>query len=148
MFAHGVDGDLTAGQLDRRKLRRDLRRDLGGDAPGAAVRDAPLGVDAAEVAAGGEVRGPQRDVDARRLEDASPDLVDQRVVAEEREVAGAGAGRDAVADGDRLAERTVGREAVEVAAIGGLQLAAPDGPRQPAEPVEDAEQHLALARNR
>ena len=51
----------------------------------------PDGVDGAEVAARRNVRGLEVEVDAHRLEHAAADVVHQRVVAEERKVAGAAA---------------------------------------------------------
>ena len=70
---------------------------LGADAAGAAVGD-----EAAVRRRCRSCRGRPRpraevEVDAQRLEDAAPDAILERVVAEEGEVAGPAAGRDAEA---------------------------------------------------
>ena len=63
--------------------------------PGATVADVAAGVERAEVAAGGDVVGTKREVDTDCFEDAPADVKAVGVVAEEGEVAGAAAGRDA-----------------------------------------------------
>ena len=118
---------------------------VGADAPGAAVGDEALVVDGAEVAAGGQVFATKVEVDAEGFEDAAADAVLQRVVAEEGEMAGAAAGRDAVADGHGEAADAVGGEAVEVDGVRLFELGAAGlGIGQAAEAVDDEEDDFGV----
>src|SRR5439155_11273997 len=98
VLLHGLDEDLDAGQLDPSKPFGQLQIDFGRDPAGAPVGDLPRAVDRAEVPARGDVAGAQVELDAERLEDAAPDLIVERIVAEEPEVAGPAARRDARRD--------------------------------------------------
>ena len=104
----------------------------------------PSRVDGAEVAARGDVARLQVEVDAERLEHAAPDGVPLGVVAEEREVSGAAAGRHAVGDGHREAAEALLRQAVELRDVRLLQLRAPALVRQAAEAVDDEKQDLGV----
>ena len=145
VLADGLDERLHAVELDLLQLGAEFGATLGRDAAGAAVGDLAVGVDGAEVAARGDVGGLQVEVDAGGLEDAAADRVDHRVVAEEREVAGPAAGRDAVADRQREAARAVAGDVVEVRRPGGFELGAAGlRVRQAAEAVHDEQHDLGV----
>jgi len=110
------DDDLGVADLFdiRREFGATLLAKLGLDAAGAAVGDQAVGVERAEVRPGGDVARLQFQAKAKRLNDASADLDFQRVVAEQPEVAGTAAGRDAVRGGDQPALRRVLGQGVEI----------------------------------
>ena len=145
---HRAHEQLNARKCDSGlQLRADLSGDLGRDATRAAVGDQSSRIDSAEVAARREVGWAQREVDPGRLQHASTHLERERVVAEQREVARAGAGGDAVADGKRLPNRALLGEPVEMARTCFLKLSAASGTGQPTQAVHDAQQHLGLRGN-
>ena len=87
-----------------------------GDAPGAPVGDRAVGAEGGEVAAGGDVAGAQLEVEAGGRQRAAAELELLGVVAEEAEVAGTRAGRDARARPARTRPAVPSaRELVEVA---------------------------------
>ena len=100
------------------------RGGLGGDAPRPPVDDVAVGVDGAEVAAGGDVALSEIDVDAKGLQDAAADEVLHGIVAEQAQVAGPAARSDAGEHGHGEAARALLRQAVQVGRVGGLQLRA------------------------
>ena len=88
--------------------------------------------------------GLQIEVDAERLEHPAADLVLDRIVAEQAEMARPAAGRDAGADRDRQAADIVPDQGIEIRGRGGLELGRAAGlDRQPAEAVGDREHDLA-----
>ncbi len=94
---------------------------FGRDAAGAAVGDNAFGVERGEIRAGADVAGLQFHAEAERLDDAATDLKFQRVVAEQAEMAGPAAGRDAGRDGNHAALRGILRELVEVRRVRGFE---------------------------
>ena len=64
---HGVDQRLDAGNLDAVQGLDERRGSLRGDAARTPVDDVSVGVDGAEVAAGGYLALPQVDADAQGL---------------------------------------------------------------------------------
>src|SRR5581483_9473557 len=101
--------------------------------------------DGAEVAARGDVRRLEVEVDAQRLEHAAPDGVAHRVVAEERQVPGPAARRHAGGDGHRHAADALLRQPVQARDVRLLQLRAPALVRQTSQAVDDEEQDLRVA---
>jgi hypothetical protein len=114
VLPHRLDEHFHAGNLDRLQQRAHLDAALGRRPAGAAVADLARLVDRAEVAADGDVLGPDLEVDAQRFEDAAADAVLERVVAEQAEVAGAAAGGDARQDRDAHAADAFAGQRVEV----------------------------------
>ncbi len=114
VLLHLLDDRLHARQHDLLEVGDGLRALLGRDAPGASVDDQPVLVDSGKVAACGDITGAQVKPDARRFQRAAPDTVAQRVIAEQREVAGAAAGLDAPRDGNRHAGGAFLRQPVHV----------------------------------
>jgi hypothetical protein len=90
--------------------------------PGPAIRDVAFGVQRAQVGARRDVTRLQIEPQSGRAEDASSQLVLERVVPEQRQVAGAGAGSDAGADGVEESRHPPRGQAVEVGGGGFLQL--------------------------
>ena len=119
---HGVDPGLEAGHLDAVQGVDEGDGGLRGDAAGATVDDVAVGVDGAEVAAGGDIALLQIDVDAQGLQDAAADEVLHRVVTEEAQVAGAAARSDAGKHRHREAAGALLGQPVQVRDVGGLQL--------------------------
>jgi hypothetical protein len=120
----GLDDDLRVAQLLDllRQQRAQLLANLRRDAARAAVGDDALLVQRAEVRARRHIAGLQLHPEAKRLDDATADLELQRVIAEQPEMAGAAAGRDAGRDGDHAALRAAGlHERVEVRRGGGFE---------------------------
>src|SRR5581483_9052321 len=105
----------------------------------------PLRVDGAEVAARGDVRRLEVEVDAQRLEHAAPNGVAHRVVPEERQVPGPAARRHAGGDGHRHAADALLRQPVQAGDVRLLQLRASALVRQTAQAVDDEEQDLRVA---
>ena len=95
---------------------------LGGRPAGAAVGDLAVVVDGAEVAADGHVARADLEVDAERFEDAAADAVFERIVAEQAEVAGAAAGRDAGQHRDAQAADAFAGQASRFGVRADLQL--------------------------
>ena len=96
--------------------------DLGGDASGAAVGDQALGIEGAEVGAGGDVAVLEFDPETECLDHPAADFPLDGVITEQREMAGAGARGDARSDGDHASLRASLRdEGVEVGSPGRLQ---------------------------
>ena len=127
---------LHAGDLHGLEFFHDREALLRGDPAGAAIGDLAGGVEGAEVAAGGDVVGPEFEADAGGLEGAAADLELEGVVAEQAEVPGAGAGRDARQHRHARAARAPGGEPVEVGGGGRFELGlAPRIQRQAAEAV-------------
>src|SRR6516164_5537210 len=88
MLLHRLDEHLDARELDPAQALGELQVDLGREASGAPVRDTAGSVHGAEVAARGDVARAQVEFDAERLQHAPPDLIVERIVAEEPEMAG------------------------------------------------------------
>ena len=84
----------------------------------------PVVVDGAEVTPGGDVAGPEVEVDPERLQDAAPHRVAKRLVAEEAEVPGAAARGDAGGDVAQEAAGAPPGQRVQVGDPRGLQLGA------------------------
>src|SRR5438105_1757783 len=81
--------------------------------------------------------GAEIELDPERLEDAAPDLVAERVVAEEPEAAGTAAGRDPRRHVADEAARRLGGERRQVGQARGLEFGAAGlGARQAAQAVE------------
>ena len=95
--------------------------DFGFDATGAAVGDDAFCVERAEIGAGGDVAGLKFEAQAEGFNDAASDLIFQRVVAEQAEVARAAARGDAGRDGDHAALGADAGEGVEVRGAGGFE---------------------------
>ena len=141
VFLDGLDEDVDAGQTDRAQSLGEPHGHFGGDAPRSPVGDAALRVDAAEVAARGDVAGAQVELDAERFEDAATDLKAQRIVAEQTQVSGAAAGCDAGRHVTEQTARGFRGERREIGDARRLELrSARFRPGQSAEPVE-REQH-------
>src|SRR2546429_325580 len=130
------------------KPRGQLQIDFGRDPAGAPVGDLPRAVDRAEVPARGDVAGAQVELDAERLEDAAPDLIVERIVAEEPEVAGPAARRDARRDVADEAAGGLGGEQGEIGQVSRLELRASSvGSREPAEALARDEGDLGGVRD-
>ncbi len=139
-----LDLALHAVDLDVLEQFDPLLAFFGRDASGAAVGDVAVGVDGAEVAAHRHVAAAHVQADANRFEHAAPDVVDQRVVAEQREVRRTAARGDAARDRDAQAGAALAGEAVEVGGLGGFQFGQAAGRhRQAAQSVHDQQQNLA-----
>src|SRR2546422_8967334 len=105
--------------------------------PRAPVGDATGGVNGAEVAARGHIARAEVELDPEGLEDAAPDLVAERVVAEEPEVPWPAAGRDPRRHVADETARRLGGERREVRQVPRLELgAARLGARQAPQAVE------------
>ena len=106
MLFHRLHEDLDTREPDRLEPVRERDGGFRGDASGAAIRDQALGVDSAEVAPRRHVARAELELDSQRFEHAAPDLILQRVVAKQTQVAGSTARRDAGRD---VADQTAGR---------------------------------------
>jgi hypothetical protein len=144
VLALGLEEELGLVELDlAHQQLADAGRLLGGQPPGPAVGDVPVGSKGAEVHPGGDVAWLQLEADPGRREGAAADLVGQRVVAEQAEVAGARPGGDAAGDGVVQAKGALAGHPVEVGGVGLGELgAAFDGPVA-AEPVHHQQEGLA-----
>ena len=117
-----------------------------GDAPGAPVGERAVGAEGGEVAAGGDVAGAQLEVEAGGRQRAAPELELLGVVAEEPEVTGSRAGRDAGPDRLEHAGGAFAHELVEVRGGRFLELGAVVGVGVAAQPVHHDEQDLGVGR--
>ena len=144
----GLDEELDPGDADPAETIHERGAPLGRDPAGPPVGDAAGRIERAEVPPRGDVARPEVEVDPQGLEDAAPDGVAERLVAEETEVAGAAAGRDAGRD---VAEKAAGappRQRVEMRDPGRLQLGQARGRiREAAQPVRREEDDLGGAGN-
>jgi hypothetical protein len=143
VLALGLEEELDPVELDLADQElADGGGLLGGEAAGAAVGDGAVGVEGAEVDPGGHVAGLELEADAGRGQGAPADLVFQRVVAEQAEVAGAGPGGDA--PGDRVVEPqgALAGQPVEVGGVGLGELGAPLGGPVAAEAVHHQQERL------
>ena len=148
ILLHRLDEDLDPRQLDPPEPFGQLQVDLGREPSRAPVDDLSGGVDRAEVPARGDVARAQVELDAERLEDTAPDLVLERIVAEQPEMAGAASRRDPGRYVTDEAARRVGGELREIRQAGRLELRATGlGSREPAEAVERDENDLRRVRN-
>ncbi len=117
------------------------------DAPGAPVGDVAFGVEAAQVAAGGDITGVDIHADSRGRERPAADIVDQRVIAEQGQVGRAGAGGQASADGDGLAQAALRGETVQIWGLSSLECGrAACFHRQASQPVENQEDDFFIRR--
>jgi hypothetical protein len=91
------------------------------DAAGAAIGDDAIVVEGAEIGAGGDIAGFEIDAKAERFNDTAADLEFDRVVAKEREMAGATAGGDARGDRGQAALDGVAGERIQVRGVGGFE---------------------------
>ena len=116
----------------------------GRDATGAPVGDRAVGAEGGEVAAGGDVAGAELEVESGGGERAAAELELLGVVAEQPEVTGSRAGRDAGTD--RLDEPggALADELVEVRGGRFLELGAVLGVGVAAEAVHHDEQDLGV----
>ena len=126
----GEDLDAEAGVL------------VGGDAPGPPVGDEAVGVERAEVDPGRHVAGLEREAHAGGRERSPPELVDEGVVAEDRQMAGAAAGGDAGSDDRVEAARPLAGQAVHVGRPCGVQLGSALVGADAAEAVDEDEDDL------
>src|SRR5215217_7254298 len=131
-----LQGDLAHQQV------ADGGRLLGGQAAGPAVGDDAVVVEGAEVDPGGDVAGLELEADAGRGQGAAADLVGERVVAEQAEVAGARAGGDAPGDRVVQAQRALAGQPVEVGGVGLGELGAALGGAVAAEAVHHQQEGL------
>lgn len=122
VLALGLEEDAEPRHLDAAQLGHEPTVRLGRDAAGATVGHAPRAVDRREVDPCGDVVRLHWEIDAERRQDAAADQRVDRVVPEERKVAGSAAGRDPSAD--RLGEPAdrLGGQAVQVRRPCHLQL--------------------------
>ncbi len=145
MLLHRPHEDLRLAVGDPLELLDQPLRLRGRDPAGTAVGHVPRAVDRAEIPAYRYVAGLEREIDPERLQRAAPDPVPERIVAEERQVAGPAAGGDARTDGIVESDLRGPGEIVQVRRARGLQLRRPAGlERQPPEPVEHEQQDLRL----
>ena len=119
---HRVDAQLRAVHLDAVQPLAKRGAKLGRDAARTAVNQKPIAVYGTEVAAGGHVSGLEFYVNPQRFQDASANLVFQRVVAEQRQVPRAAAGSDTRQDRRGQPAGALFRHGVEVGRVGRLQL--------------------------
>ncbi len=144
----GVSAISTPSCLGSFALSRAHRRSFsaGRDAAGPAVRDQSR-LERGEIAAGDDVVPSDLDPGSEGLQDAAPELVSQRVVAEQPEVGRPGAGRDAH---EHRVGHAAGAEAGDLVQVGFLRRfeLGPAVDRQAAEPVADEEDDLGIRRER
>ena len=126
------------------QLGDDGGRFVVGKATGAAVGDGPVGGERAQVAAGGDVARSQLEVEPGRAQCAAAQLEALGVVAEEAEVTGPRAGRDAGTDRLHEPGRPFGGELIEVRRRRFLELGAVLAVGVAAEPVHHDEQDLGV----
>ena len=86
--------DFDAGNFDLIELFTELRRDLRGDATGTAIGNIPVVVERAEVASDRDVVRAEFKVDAQSFQNASTDLIFQRVVPKQAEMSRSAARTD------------------------------------------------------
>src|SRR6516164_3265032 len=143
MLLHRLDEHLDARELDPAQALGELQVDLGREASGAPVRDTAGSVHGAEVAARGDVARAQVEFDAERLQHAPPDLIVERIVAEEPEMAGPAPRRDSRRN---VADQPAGgfrRELGQIWKLRRLEFRASGlRAREPAEAVERDEDDL------
>ncbi len=102
VFLSGEDADIDPVNVQSLVEQvAQLTACLARQSPGSSVRDAPILVNGAEVAARHHITCADLYVQTERLDDASPENVLEGVISEEGHVAGRTAGRDAGADGVR-----------------------------------------------
>ena len=148
MLSHRLDEELRAGQVDLPQRFAKGGCLLRGDAACPPVDDAALRIERAEVASCGDVLRLEIEVDTERLEDATADVVAQRIVPEQREVAGAAPRRDPVPHRHREAAGALCGEKVHVRGIGRLELAAAGlRVRQPAQAIDHGQHDLRVVRD-
>ena len=116
MFLAGLDDDL--GVADLLDLGGDQGAEflagLGRDAAGAAVGHDAVGVQGAEVGAGGDITGSQFKPETEGLDDAASDLEFDGVITEEAEVPRSAARGDTRGEGEHASLRGVFAQGVEV----------------------------------
>ena len=122
MLADRLHKDFDAGNLDRLHLLAHLDAAFGAGPAGAAIGDEPLVVDGAEVASDGDIARADLEVDAERFQDAAADLVFERVIAEQAEMARAAAGGDAGEDRDRQTADPFADHRIEVGGACGFEF--------------------------
>ena len=123
----GSTRSSTPGTADASQAIHERGAPLRGDPAGPPVGDPAGRVEGAEVPARRDVARPEVEVDAQGLQDAAPDRVAERLVAEQAEVPRAAPRGDAGAD---VAEQAAGappRQRVQVGHPGRLQLGPPGG---------------------
>ena len=147
VFALVPEEHLDPGDAHRRLQVVDDGAGVGvGDAARAPVGDGAVSAEGGDVAAGRDVTGLELEVEPGGGEGAAPELELDGVVAEQAQVAGAGAGGDAGADGLRQPCDALGREAVEVRGDGFFELGAVLGVGVPAEAVHHHEEDGGVGR--
>ena len=120
-----------------------MQRSVDRPAGPAILDDAVL--QGAEVAADGDVLSPDLKVDAERLQDAAADAVFERVVAEQAQVPGPAARRDARQDRQAQPADALAGTGVQVGGAGRFQLGLAAGlQRQPAQAVGDQQDDLGV----
>jgi hypothetical protein len=87
MLLDWLDNNLYPLDPDLIELAAQAPASLGRDATGASVDDPALFIKCTEVATTGHVAGTKFQIDAARFKYPSPDLIYQRIVAEEGKVA-------------------------------------------------------------
>ena len=115
-----------------------------GDATGAAVGERAVGAEGGEVAAGGDVADAQLEVETGGGERAAPELELLGVVAEQAEVPGTRAGRDARTDRLEHPRGALAHELVEVRGGRFLELGAVVGVGVAAQAVHHDEEDLGV----
>ena len=139
----GLEEELDPVELDlAHQQLADGGRLLGGQPAGPAVGDDPVGVQGAEVDPGGHVAGLELEADAGRRQGAPADLVGERVVAEQAEVAGARPGGDAAGHRVVEAQGALAGQPVEVGGAGLGELGAALGGPVAAEAVHHQQEGL------
>ena len=143
MLPLGLEEELGLVELDlARQQLADAGRLFGGQPSGPAVGDDPVGVQGAEVDPGGDVARQELEADAGRRQGAPADLVGERVVAEQAEVAGARPRCDAAGDRVVQPQGALAGQPVEVGGAGLGELGAALGGAVATQAVHDQQQGL------
>ena len=123
MFFARFDNDLRVADFlnFRREQRNEFFARLGRNTSGTAVGDNAFGIKRRKISARADVAGFQFKTKAERFNDAATDLKFQRIVAEQAEMAGAAAGREAGRNGNHAALRGILRKLVEVGRVRGFE---------------------------
>ena len=138
VFLDRSDEDFDSGYFDRIEFLAESLADIAGDPAGSAVGDESVFVDAAEVASDGDVIGSEFEVDTQCFENASADVVFQRVVAKEAKVTGPASGRNPWQHRDTASGFSDGCQLIEVWRIGCFEFRSASGfQRQSAQSIGD-----------
>ena len=146
MFADRFDEDLHAGNADGLQFSAHGHAAFRGRPAGSAIGDLAGLVDRAEVAPDGDVAWPNLKVDAQRFQNAPADAIFERIVAEQPEMSGAAARRDARQDGNAQAADAFTYTGVQVRRASRLEFSfAAQFERKSTEAVGHDEDDFAVA---